>query len=335
MKYKSNITQKKLVCKAKSQIKRKNFLSLQETLARWISLQRERRTFIKLILDKINQYGFCSYSEETLRVLVGVSKTSITNWKKELKLLGVFGFSDPFRRPNSKFNHTTKIKAFFNINSFLSEYLGERTKVLRDSYSSYNSLLKNNPISLKGKTQALKHEEKQKQKQEKYELIVNFARKYRLHYHDQTLKLFVFPLHILRICLHKFNEAYQESIKLRSNIRRPFRYFLNILIYEMERAGLRIIWGIYYHLKSNPFSLVVKKVNKPQPPIARAPLPHTSSSVNDSLAETEIVYIEPLVITKEQKMEHYNRQVNSIKNIYDDEKIIESQIQLLWNITFG
>ncbi len=257
----NTISQKSLINQAKS---KKSYL-----LACWISLSSERKAFIQLLLNQEKKYGSCSLSEHVLANKVGVTRTTISTWKKELKYLSLFKLSIPQRRENSYKHFTTKIKALFNIKSFLSEYFTQRTKVLRDSYINYKSLYINTPLSPKGET----GEYKNKQKEEKYTLIHTFARKHRLHYKDQTLKLFIFPLHILRKGFDLYAIAYEESLKERSYIRRPFKYVLKILQCEMAKAGLKLLWGIYYKMTAKVSSFVEKKVIKAHHPVPRAPLP--------------------------------------------------------------
>lgn len=233
MKYKSNITQKKPVSKAKS--------CKQQKLFAWVtqSAYKERVSFIKLLASQWNQRNKSQLSEDKMAYRVGVSTTTIENWKKELKQLGLLKCSQPFFMPTHRKNHTTIILPLFNYKKFLFEYLGENNRRI-NKISKTNNLYVNTPISPKGNTGVFTLK---KEKIHKLTFIQELGKKEKWHYAQQTLKLLAYPIAVIQEAYTQLNIArYEEKCVIRST----FKYFKKIMDIKMAFTHRKPFWYKYY-----------------------------------------------------------------------------------------
>lgn len=227
-----------------------------------------QNTFDRFKVYLFNHFRFNKYfdlPQEDIAILFGVTLKTIKLCYKQLRDDPCFFVGEAIRRKGSHKFHTIKIALNKITKKLLVEYVPQLSL-----FKGYN-LLKNNPLPLKGDTAVLKSEASQEKKpkrdkrSEKATIIVDLGRRYRMHYTKETLKLFAYPLDILRAASEELSSAIAEGIRIRS----PFRYLRKILDTFMARKGLRPLWGIYY----KELAIVNAKPKAPQPPFRRPPSP--------------------------------------------------------------
>lgn len=169
------------------------------------------------------------------------------------------------RSPQARLRKLRKTKSPYLSDRKLIKFLisfSVPTEKKQEPTKEYNLYI-NTPLSPRGTKTVLENKTKKEEMYQKERLIYQIGSKYRMHYYQETLKLWIYPLHILQYASEELSSAIAEGCHIRS----PFRYLRKILNEAMRKAGLRLLFSIYY--KKLAFAKAQPK--KPQPQTATQP----------------------------------------------------------------